>query len=358
MEIGQLAAAVGQELGCRVIGGTTSGGAVLTNEGYHELAVILQVITDDDCLFAAAISGSLETNPEKEIRDTYQEAYKNLKEQNGDAEPALIICVTSMVQSCSTDLGLDVLSGESGNLPVFGYVAADDFEMCKQQVYLDGEIGGDRMALLLLAGNIKPVFHVVNLAGKQKLDKKHVTKAHGSVICEIDGRPAYEYIKDFPFIADETNILINYQFFVETKNTPDDDGFPFSRALGACNKETGEIICHADVPQDSYIGLMYCDGNDVDATTRAGMIEFADKIHAAAAGGDYDYSTALVASCSLRNIFLTERKDVEGNLVRDLLPQGLTASGVYAFGEIAPTSTRGAKATNRFHNATFIMCAF
>ena len=356
MEISELSAAVSRELGCQVIGGTTAAGASLTNEGYHELAVVLHVLSDDDCLFAAAISNSMAANPEKEIEDTYQKAYKNLKEQNAAAEPKMVICITSIMESINSDSILAKVSDLCGNLPVFGFNAGDDFEFCKQQVYLDGEAGGDRLAILLLSGNVRPMFQTAHLAGKQALEKRLVTKAYDNVICEIEGKPAYDYIKGFPFIDSETKTLFNYQFFVEMSSDAFNDGIPVSRALNSYNKETGEITCFANVPENSYIGLLYCDGNDVAHTSEMGIKEFMDKLKKES--GDYEYSTVLIATCSLRNMFLADMKETEGNLVKELFPSSLTVSGMYAFGEIAPTSIQDNKAVNRFHNATFTLCAF
>ena len=356
MAIGELSSAISRDLGCPVIGGTTAAGALLTNDGYHELAVVLHVLSDDDCLFATAISGSMETDPIKEITATYQNAYRNLKEQDGDAEPKMVICVASIVQSIATDNIVETLSGLCGNLPVFGFVAGDDFEFCKQQVYLEGDSGGDRLAILLLSGNIQPIFQTANLAGKQSIEKRLVTKAHDNVICEIENSPAYDYIKEFPFINDETTVLFNYQFFVEMPGDANNDGIPVSRALNTFDKETGEVTCFANVPLNSYIGLLYCEGKDVAATSEAGIKEFMEKIKTA--GGGYEYSTVLIATCSLRNMFLADMREKEGDLVKELIPSNLTVSGLYAFGEIAPTSVRDDKAVNRFHNATFTMCAF
>ena len=356
MEIGELSAALNCELGCHIIGGTTAAGALITNEGYKELAVMLHVLTDDECMFATAISGSMENDPEGEIEETYRRAYKCLKEQDSAAEPKMLICVTSIVQSIASDNILVKLSDLCGNVPVFGYNAADDFEFSKQQVYLDGECGGDRMALLLLSGNIKPVFQTANLAGKKALDKRLVTKSRDNVICEIEGKPAYEYIKEFPFIDDQTTMLFNYQFFVEMQNDAFNDGVPVSRALNTFDKETGEVTCFANVPENSHIGLLYCDGNDVATTCETGIKELCEKMKLASDG--YEYSTVLIATCSLRSMFLADMKAREGDLVKELIPSNLTVSGMYAFGEIAPTSVIGDKAVNRFHNATFTLCAF
>ncbi|MCL1835443.1 MAG: FIST C-terminal domain-containing protein [Oscillospiraceae bacterium] len=356
MEIGELSKAVSEELGCHVIGGTTAAGASLTNDGYHELAVSLLVLSADDCLFSTAISGSMEADPEKEIAQTYQKAYGSLKELDPGAEPKMVICIATLVGSIAADNILIKASDLCGSLPVFGYMAGDDFEFSKQQVYLDGESGGDKLAFLLISGNIKPVFQTANLAGKKALEKKLVTKAHDNIICEIDGNPAYEYIKEFPFIDDETTVLFNYQFFVEMPSDADNDGIPVSRALNTYDKETGEVTCFANVPEGSHIGLLYCTGDDVAVTSEAGINDFMAKINAA--GGDYEYTTVIIATCSLRNMFLADMKSKEGDLVKAMFPENLTVSGLYAFGEIAPTSVVADKAVNRFHNATFTVCAF
>ena len=356
MEIGELSGAVSRELGCHVMGGTAAAGAILTEDGYSELAVALHVMSDDDCLFSAAISSSMETEPEKEITDTYRKAYALLKEKDAAAEPKMVICVAAIVGSIASDNVLAKVSELCGNLPVFGYIAADDFEFCKQQVYLDGESGGDRIAILLLSGNVKPVFHTANLQGEKALEKRLVTKAHDNVICEIEGAPAYEYIKVFPFINDETTVLFNYQFFVEVPDDEFNDGIPVSRALSSFDKETGEVTCFANVPENSYIGLLYCTGNDVAATSETGIKEFIDKLKSADDG--YEYSTVFITTCSLRNMFLADMKETEGDLVKQYFPPNLSISGLYAFGEIAPTSVSNGKAVNRFHNATFTVCAF
>ena len=357
MEIGELSAAISRELGCQVIGGTTAAGATLTNEGFHELAVVLHVLTDDDCLFAAAISDSMADNPEEKIENTYQRAYQDLRAQDATAEPKMVICVASILQSIDSDSILDKVSDLCGWVPVFGYNAADDFEFQKQQVYLDGEAGGDRLAILLLSGNVRPIFQTAHLAGRKALEKRLVTKARGNVIYEVEGKPAYDYIKSFPFIDDETKTLFNYQFFVEMKDDEANDGVAVSRALHSYDKESGQVTCFANVPENSYIGLLYCDGNDVANTCESGIKELMDKINAAS--DDYEYSTVIIATCSLRNMFLADMKQAEGDRVRNLFPPSLTVSGMYAFGEMAPTSVRdNNKAVNRLHNATLTACAF
>jgi len=355
MDVAGLSGALSEKLGFPVIGGTTAGAATLSNEGYHELAAILHVMTGDDCLFAAAISESMEREPRARITAVYEEALSSLRAKDPEASPRMIFCVTSIVQSYSSDDSLSALSDASAGIPVFGYVAADDFEFSQQQVFLSGVSGGDLLALLLIAGDVHPIFEVKNLACSQPISKRKVTKAHDNVICEIDGKPAYEYLKEFPFIDDETKVLWNYQFFVEMEEDAENDGVAVSRALNTYDKETGEISCFAGVPQNSSIGLLFCDDSHVKASAERATRGVLEKIKEGQKAGR-SYSTMFVASCSLRNMFLADRKDAEGNLIREILPPSLTVSGIYAFGEIAPTSVKDGRAVNRFHNATMTIC--
>lgn len=356
MELGELSALLYERLGFPVIGGTTAGAAMLSNDGHHELAVMLHVMTADDCLFSVSISSSMAEQPKQCIVDTYHQALDRLRQKDAAAQPKMAFCVTSIVQSCSSDDCLSILSEVSGALSIFGFVAADDFQFCKQQVFLNGVRGNDVIAILLISGNVRPIFEVKNLAGSQSLSRRKITKAHGNIICEIDDKPAYEYLKDFQFIDDDAaNILWNYQFFVETPDKEDNDGVAVSRALNTYDKVSGEISCFADVPQGSYIQLQYCKDSDVRDSCEKALAELKTKIDKAA--DDYQYSTVLIVSCSLRNMFLADQKNAEGVLVHKIMPDSLCISGLYGFGEIAPTSVNDGKAVNRFHNATMTICA-
>jgi len=168
MEIDELSYALNLELGCHVLGGTTAAGATLTNEGYHELAVVLHVLTDSECIFSAAISDSMSIDPIDEVTDTFREAYNNLKKQDSAAEPKMAICVASIAGGIASDDILGKISELCGSIPVFGFNAADDFDFSKQQVYLDGITGSNRLAILLISSNIFPIFQLYFARKKMK----------------------------------------------------------------------------------------------------------------------------------------------------------------------------------------------
>lgn len=356
METCKLSKRLHELLGFSIVGGTTAAAAHLSHEGQLEFAVVLHVMTADDCLFSCSISDPL-IHPSKEtVTATYHNALAKLREKQADAQPKAIIFITCIDYDFVVEAQLECLHKESGGAPIFGYVSADDFEFSKQRVFLDGVCTNNLVAILIISGNVKPIFEVKNLAGTQNLSRKRVTRAEENIIYEIDNKPAWEYIKSFEFIT-SPQALWGYQFFVELQDAPDNDGVSVSRALQSSNTETGEVFCAGRVPQNSFISLKHCEESDVESSCREALLEFAEKIRNAQ-DDSYTYSTVFVASCSLRSMYLSRHKDAEGKLLSEMLLPGLAASGIYAFGEFAPTSMRDGKATNRFHNATFTLCAF
>jgi len=356
IDLSGLAAALSRELGCDVVGGTIAGSAVFTNEGFHELGLALHVITGGDVFFASAISGSMEADPEKEIADTYHRARSLLREQDASAEPKLAFLITPPLGSCSPDSAVQILTEICVTVPIFGYAAADDFEFIDWRVFRNEVCDRDRMLVLLFAGNIRPLFQVENLSTRKALKKNLITKTHGNVISEIDGKPAFEYIKNLPDFSSEASLLWHYHFFVDIQNNSKTETVSVCRSLNSHDEEKGEFSCFGDVPEDTTFGVLACDDKDVKKSCELAMKEFADKLAADESG--YEYSTVLIVSCGMRNMYLVGAKELEANLVRDMLPDGLVASGLYGFGEIAPVSTASGEEVNAFHNATFTMCAF
>jgi hypothetical protein len=76
---------------------------------------------------------------------------------------------------------------------------------------------------------------------------------------------------------------------------------------------------------------------------------------------DYEYSLILVSTCNARHLLMGTTKHLEAEIVLQKLSelgQGISAMGLYAFGEMCPTmSSEEGRAKNRFHNISFALCA-
>ena len=352
----KLSSLLHERLGIPVFGGTTVAAAMLSSEGYLEFSVLLHVMTADDCFFSVAISQSMEGGDTRQtMLNTYEAALNGLKQKAPNEEPKLLFCITSIVQSFAPDDNLSLLTKISSDLPIYGFVAGDDFEFEHQEVFLNNESHKDVMVILLIAGNVKPLFIVKNLASTQNFQKATITKSEANIIYEINSKKASDYMRELSFVTDDSDILWNFQFFVSTPDAENDDGIAYSRALKTMDKETGAVSCFAGVPQGSEIALQYCDDVGVKLTCEQAMEELNEKV-AKAEKGNYEYSTALLTSCCLRHAFLAHNADAEGSTISTMIPKSIAASGLYGFGEIAPTSIQGKKAVNRFHNATLTIC--
>jgi len=355
LEVEELADILYQQLGFTVIGGTTASASLISGEGYHELAILLQVITADDCQFSTAISEQLTDDPQQQITNTYVEAYEALKDTHAGSEPKMVFVIASVSPGHKTDCLVSSLSAVSEGLPLFGFLSGDDFKFCEQSAFLNGTNGIDRVVVLLIAGNVEPLFEVMTLKGSESLSRRKITKAHDNIISEIDYQPAIEYLKGFSFIGDDTTELWSYQFFVELENEPDTGNVAVCRALKSFDRETGEITCFASIPENSYISLQYCNDCDVKDSSDLAISELLKKLEQKAKG-DYRYSTVLIVSGILRSLFLTNQKNAEGILVSEKIPKSLTVSGVYGMGEIAPTAQGRDRAINCYHNAAMVIC--
>lgn len=350
-----LAELLSKELGFPVMGGTTAGASLISSEGYHELAIMLQVLTADDCLFSVAISEELKDDLELRIIATYQQALEALLAQDAKAEPKLVYFISSLPPGHASECLVNGLSKAGRDAPLFGSLAGDDFQFSEQQVFLNSVCGKDRVVVLLLSGNVKPLFEVMKLEAAERLSRTKITKSNHNIISEINGRPAIEYLQGFSFIDDETTMLWNYQFFVELESEVGVPGITMTRALQSLDKETGEISCFGDVPTDSYISLEYCNDQNVKDSCDQAIDEVLEKLQDKSED-DYSYSTAFVISGVSRELFLASEKDAEGVLISQKMPAGLAVAGMYGFGEIAPTVEKNGRPVSCFHNAAIVFC--
>jgi small ligand-binding sensory domain FIST len=96
--------------------------------------------------------------------------------------------------------------------------------------------------------------------------------------------------------------------------------------------------------------------NDIQESAKALIDDIKNKIDQAAGDG-YRYSTLFCVSCGGRYMVMGDDKDLEGDILKRNLPEGLEFAGFYAYGEICPTAVTDGKALNRVHNESIVICA-
>ena len=306
------------------------------------LLLTLMVLTSDNVEFKKVLTPSLMTDPTSVIAESYRSAC-------GDKKPALILTYAPFIlQNCGDDY-VNVLSEVSGGAPCFGTLAVDDtldFSNCF--MLADGEHYLDKMAMILVYGDLQPKFYVANISESRMLDKSAlVTKSAGSVLMEVNERPVIDYFSDLGLAkASEIQYALSSLPFLLDYN----DGTPKVSKIFVTLSPEKYAICAGAMPEGSTLYMAETDKDDVILTTG----EAADMIVKDASNA----SVLLIYSCISRSMTLGADQFKEMELidkkVGGKLPYMMANSG----GEICPTQISDEMAINRFHNNAFIACLF
>lgn len=175
--------------------------------------------------------------------------------------------------------------------------------------------------------------------------QRQVTRADGTILYELDGRPALalykEYLGDLAAGLPGTALLIPLAVTV-----PGETGDGVVRTVRAVDEATQSLTFAADIPKGARARLM--------RSSHERLIEGATYAACAAAPLDPVPVFALAVSCVGRRLVLGERAEDETAATFEALPQGSLQAGFYAYGEIAP----GDDARCRLHNQTMTVTTF
>lgn len=239
------------------------------------------------------------------------------------------------------------------NFPVVGGAAGDDFQFKQTFQYFGDKAYSGAVAGLGLSGAVKFGIGVRHGWAPIGLPMK-VTKSEGSVLHEVDGKPAISvYENYFGDYADElredtlAKLAITYPLGIRD---PDSDEYLIRDPLSV--NEKGSITCAAAVPEGSEIRLMI--GSKREA------IEMA-KIAASQALSQLDGAPAraiIVFNCIARRKLFGEDAGDEIRAIQEVLGHAVPLIGFYTYGEQAPLGgeTRNIERCNTtFHNETIVL---
>ena len=321
-----------------VVGTIASAQAVRGESG--TLLLTLMVLTSDDVSFKKVLTPSLLENPAQVIEESYQTA-------SGGEKPGLILAFAPYIPQNSGDDYVSVITEISGGVPCFGTVAVDDtvdFSSCF--LLADGAYHRDKMAMVLMYGDVQPRFFIANISEDRILEKTAIiTKSEGAVLMEVNERPVIEYFSDLGLVdAAETQYAMSTLPFLLDYN----DGSPKVSKIFVMLTPEKYAICAGAMPQGSTLYMATTDKDDVLLTTGEAL----DSILAQADNA----SLLLMYSCISRSMSLgaEQFKEIElaDEKIGGKLPYIMATSG----GEICPTQIAADRAINRFHNNAFIAC--
>jgi hypothetical protein len=337
--------------------GCTSIATFDTENGAQIISIVLVVLTGDDVEFSSAVTGVLTAeNLRPELEAAYQKAASPLSDPS-----KLIFLIPPFMDAIPLDDYVDILSELSGDTPVFGGLPSSNVADGDILMYASGRPCNDRAAIVLVGGGIRPVFSVQNVLSAYTEQKYIVTKANRNIIYTVDDMPFTDYLRSVGMSVDELIAQGDLAVYVSTplrvnlsKNNYN-DGIPVVRTIKTLNPLDGSGVLFGAISEKSAVSIAALKRQDIQGSCNMAIKEIGEKI--AAAGDGYTYTTLLCVSCGGRYMVMADDKDIEGRIIVENLPKGLTLSGFYAYGEICPTAFRDGKAVNRIHNESIVMCA-
>ena len=332
--------AISEALPFELVGTISSAQSIQGEVG--SLLLTLFVMTSDDVEFDKVLTPSLSDDSAQVIMDSYKAALRGTK-------PSLILVYAPFMLQNSGDDYVKVLTDVSGGVPCFGTLAVDDtldFSYC--YMLANGEQFRDKMAMILIYGDIQPKFYVANISEDRIIKKSAiVTKSSGPVLMEVNERPVIDYFNDLGLVkASETQYALTSLPFLLDYN----DGSPKVSKIFITMTPEKYAICAGSMPQGSTMYMAFTDKDDIILTTGESL----DMIL-----NDINGSSALLSySCISRSMTLGSEQYKELELIDMKISKKIPFLAANSGGEICPTQISNEVAINRFHNNAFIACLF
>jgi len=332
--------------GCTGIG-------VLSTEGYSQSSISLLVLTADDVSFSIGMTRDIEGADDIcAFADTYNECAAPLCDK-----AKLIFTYVPWLTNVTFDDIVSLLDKESGQVPVYGGIASDGWTFDSTYVFTNEGVSQNRGVMMVVSGNVRPIFTIEHSTTLTTNLHKTVTKAEGTVVYELDGRPVTDFIREMGLITDKTQVILDFLGtpFLATQKTSDGDEIDTLRCLGVIDHENHSCGYIGRIDEGSELNMVLISKEDIEASVKMAFDEILEKI---SQSGDYAYSSIFCSSCAARYCLLVADKNAEGRAYEGRLPEGLNVQGVYIYGEFCPAKgKKNGRLYNVLSNETFTILA-
>ncbi len=310
--------------GCTGIG-------VFSTLGYSQSSISLLVLTADDVEFSVGMTADINGSDDiKKFADTYRECASRLP-----GEAKLIFTYVPWLTDIMFDDIVSLLDETSSQVPVYGGIASDGWTFDSTYVFTNEGVSQSRGVMMVLSGNIRPVFTIEHSTTLTTNLHKTVTKAEGTVVYELDGRPVTEFIREMGLITDKTSVILDYLGtpFLATQKTKDGDEIDTLRCLGVIDHEKQSCGYIGRIDEGSELNMVLISKEDIERSVKNAFDEILGEIQGSE---EYRYSSIFCSSCAARYCLLVADKNAEGRAYEGRLPEGVNVQGVYIYGEFCP----------------------
>ncbi|TSC71637.1 MAG: hypothetical protein G01um101448_1119, partial [Parcubacteria group bacterium Gr01-1014_48] len=318
----------------------------------HGVAVM--AISSDQMSFHTGLGKDIKNG----AKEAGQAVAKEIQKKAKDTEPLrAFVMLPDVLSGNGADIVRGVLEVLGEHFPVVGGAAGDDFVFEKTYEYRDGEVFSGAVAGVGLAGKFSMGAGVrhgwVPIGNPMK-----VTKAKGSVVDELDNRPAVSIYEDyFGEKAEDlrkeplARMAITYPLGIKL---PGMEEYLIRDPITV--DEKGALTCAAEIPEGSEIRLMI--------GSREKAIEAAQDA-ARKLMRDFEQQGSkpkfvLMFNCIAREKLFGQRAKEEIEAVMHIIGKEVPLLGFYTYGEQAPVGGElrdKEKINSKFYNETVVIFA-
>lgn len=217
------------------------------------------------------------------------------------------------------------------NFPIIGGSLGDDYEFKKTYEYCDGNVLTDSIIGIGLSGDFSFGFGIKHGWEAVGLPMR-VTKAHGALLQELDGKPALSVYQDY-FGKDAyelikeplARIAYTYPLGIKVEGV---DEYIIRDPIVATEK--GEISMAAAIPEGSMVQLMIGDREKALNAARSAAENALQQLQGRPP------RLILMFNCMARNKLLGVRCSEENQIVQNIIGRDVPMAGFYTYGEQGP----------------------
>lgn len=296
--------------------GCTSDGEASTALGFQEDSILLIAFTSPDLHFAIGFGRDASVDSAA----ASDRALTMIRDQIGAAAPRLCFMFVDSLLSLPDEGLRRVVSSLGPDCRVVGDAANPSSVNESTPVFFGDRVLSDSVVLLAVMGEVQTA--VTAFSSWQPIGSPgRITKAEGSVIREINGRPAVEfYTRD---------LGVSAQMYIGVPLAlVDANGEMALRAPLLHDATEGSLRVASEVFEGQEVRVCYATQDDIfDGAARA-----AERTRRAF--GDRDPAAVLFCSCVVRKMFLSLDVETEVEHFKERFGQQVPVAGFYAFGEI------------------------
>ena len=339
-----------------VIGGTTFTDPLAGAK--EERSATLTILDLEHLESSIQISEPLEQGLcNEQMKQLYDKCVGNLS-----TAPKLLMMYMPMIGGLTVDHFITRLISLAGDIPLFGGMNMNDLDSGQAAVFAGGKAYKDRMILIALGGDIRPVFGVGSQMTPMSEYAPAVTESDYNVVYRLDDMSFCDYMRSIGISPEDrrngVDALVQYgPLPCQLRNKlAEDDGIAELRCISYTNVEAGSAAFSSSLPPGTRVNMGLIQKDDVAESFRACLDTLTQRMQKEEESG-YQYSVLFTVPCVARYFAMLGGENLESRLLIDETPKNLAVSAFYGFLEVGPTLGKNGEVHNRSHNASIVMCA-